>query len=107
MTEFIRRFRAHGLATGRIINISTDWARAFAGEIAYGASKAALEAFTRSVAVEAGGYGITVNAIAAGPVQTGYITPELEARVLPGIPRIGTPDDIAAAVVFLASAQAA
>jgi 3-oxoacyl-[acyl-carrier protein] reductase len=100
---------AHGLATGRIVNISTDWARAFAGEIAYGASKAALEAFTRSIAIEAGGLGITVNAVAAGPVETGYITPEIEARVLPGIPmgRIGAPQDIAAAVVFLCSAQAA
>lgn len=108
MREFCRRHQARGTMRGRIVNVSTDAARAFATEIAYGASKAALEAFTRSIACEVGHLGITVNAVAPGPVQTGYITDELEAKLLPSIPlgRIGTVDDIADAIVFFASDQA-
>jgi 3-oxoacyl-[acyl-carrier protein] reductase len=108
MAEFVRRYRARGGRTGRIINVSTDAARAFATQIGYGASKAALEALTRSVAIEVGPLGITVNTVAPGPVQTGWIGGDLERQVLPSIPlgRLGTPEDIADAIVFLASDQA-
>ena len=108
MGEFARRYKARAGTNGRIINISTDAARAFATQIGYGASKAALEALTRSVAIELGPLGITVNAVAPGPVQTGWISDSLERDVLPAIPlgRLGTPADIADVVVFLASDQA-
>ncbi len=61
-----------------------------------------------SLAIELGPLGSSVNAVAPGPVQTGYVTPELEQQLLPWIPlgRVGTPNDIADVVVFLASAQA-
>jgi 3-oxoacyl-[acyl-carrier protein] reductase len=106
--EFIERHRRRRSDFGRVINITADAARAFPTQIAYGASKYALEGFTRSIAMEAGSLKITVNAIAPGPIQTGWITPELEARVLPAIPlgSLGTPEDVADAVVFLASRQA-
>jgi len=106
--EYTRRYRARHGTWGRIVNLSTDAAQVFAGQIAYGASKAATEAFTRSLAIELGPLGITVNTVAPGPIQTGWMSDELIGRVLPDIPlgRVGYPDDIADAIVFLASQQA-
>lgn len=108
MREFANRFQARGGSYGRIISISTDTARVFPTQIAYGASKAALEAFTRAVTVELGPLDITVNCVAPGPVQTGWITAEMEAQIAPHIPlrRVGLPEEIADAVLFLASPQA-
>jgi 3-oxoacyl-[acyl-carrier protein] reductase len=108
MTEFAIRHVRRGANWGRIINISTDGASAFSGEISYGASKHALESYSRAAAVELGRYGITVNIISPGPVQTGYISKEVEERELLSIPlgRIGKPEDIAKAILFFASEQA-
>lgn len=108
IAEFVRRYQERGATWGRIINLSTDSAQCFVGSISYGASKAAIEAFTRSIAVEVGPLGITVNTIAPGPVQTAYITSESEQQLLPEIPlrRLGQPQDIADVMVFLASEQA-
>ena len=108
MAEFARRHIERGAQWGRIINISTAGAECFPSEISYGASKFALESYTRSAALELGRFGVTVNAVSLGPVQTGWITSELEREVLPSIPlgRIGAPEDVAGVVVFLASHQA-
>jgi len=108
MQEFARRHIARRSSWGRIINISTAGSDGFPAEVSYGASKFALESYTRAAAYELGPFGITVNALALGPVQTGWITPALEQALLPTIPigRIGTPKDIADVVVFLASNQA-
>jgi NAD(P)-dependent dehydrogenase (short-subunit alcohol dehydrogenase family) len=83
------------------------------GSGAYGISKAALEQMTRQLAVEWGGHGIRVNAVAPGTIRTDMIR-ELAARpeFIDGIVRatplrrIGEPEDVAAAVLFLVSQAA-
>jgi 3-oxoacyl-[acyl-carrier protein] reductase len=108
MAEYAHRHVERGARWGRIVNISTDGASAFSGEISYGVSKHALESYSRAAASELGQFGITVNIISPGPVQTGYIPSDLEEKLLSEIPlgRIGQPEDIADAIVFFASEQA-
>jgi 3-oxoacyl-[acyl-carrier protein] reductase len=108
MAEFARRHVAAGKRWGRIINVSTDAASAHAGAVSYGASKHALESYSRAAAHEFGPQGITVNIVTPGPIQTGWISPELESQVVPAIPlgRIGQPEDVADVILFLASEQA-
>ena len=103
-----REFINHRGDYGRIINVSTDASQIFAGQITYGASKATLEALTRSVALEVAQYGITVNCVSPGPTQTGWIDEEFEKIVVPLIPmgKLIQPEDIAETVLFLASEQA-
>jgi len=105
---FARRHVARRAAWGRIVNVSTAGAYVFPSEVSYGASKLALEAYTRSAAVELGQFGIGVNTVSLGPIQTGWITPELENRLRPTIPlgRLGNPEEVADVIVFLASEQA-
>lgn len=94
---------------GRIVNISTiSAAQPMPGQAAYAASKAGLEALTRTAAVETAHRGITVNAIAPGLVDTDFIAdvPDDWARMLPPR-RTARPGEIAACVGFLVSESAA
>ena len=78
------------------------------GELAYTASKGALEAFTRQLAAEVAHLGVTVNAVGPGPNDTGWIDDDLRAELLPRFPmgRFGRPEDAASLVAWLCSEEA-
>jgi 3-oxoacyl-[acyl-carrier protein] reductase len=99
---------------GRIINFSTSViGLAMPGYAVYGATKSAVETFTNIMAKELRDKGITVNAIAPGPTATALFldgkSPETIERLAKAAPleRLGTPEDIAAAVAFLAGPDSA
>jgi 3-oxoacyl-[acyl-carrier protein] reductase len=98
---------------GRIVNISSVVGQAgSAGQCNYSASKAGLIGVTKSLAQEVASRNITVNAIAPGYIQTdmtAVLPDEVRAKILAAVPlqRIGQPDDIANAIKFLVSDEAA
>jgi 3-oxoacyl-[acyl-carrier protein] reductase len=107
----VRRMLTQG--GGRVINISSIVGLSgYRGLSVYSATKAALDGFTRSLARELGGKGITVNSVAPGYLMT-EMSHGLDADDLKQIVRrtpagrLGEPEDVAAAVLFLASEQAA
>ena len=112
MKHELRIMQAQG--SGSIVNISSTFGHeGGAGASIYAASKHAVEGLTKSVALEAGGYGVRVNAVAPGPIQTGMLdrfTGGEEGKAylatLNAMKRIGQPDEIAHAILYVASAEA-
>jgi NAD(P)-dependent dehydrogenase (short-subunit alcohol dehydrogenase family) len=97
-------------AKGAIVNVTSIAGHAvhpFAGS-AYSTSKAALSALTREMAVEFAEIGVRVNAIAPGEIETAMLSPETEV-LIPRIPlhRLGQPEDVASAIFYLCSREAA
>jgi 3-oxoacyl-[acyl-carrier protein] reductase len=109
--EFVRRFRAirDTGVFGRIVNLSSGQGLApMPGELAYAATKGAVDAFTRSLSAAVANLGITVNAVDPGATDTGWIPAELKTKWQAESPmgRIGRPEDAARIVRFLASSEA-
>jgi 3-oxoacyl-[acyl-carrier protein] reductase len=107
----IKAFKVSG---GSIVNISSiNASRPVAGASVYSASKAAVEALTKSLAIELAPRCIRVNAVAPGTTDTDLLrsglSPELEAKIVEHTlygQRLGQPADIAEVVMFLASTEA-
>jgi NAD(P)-dependent dehydrogenase (short-subunit alcohol dehydrogenase family) len=112
MKHELRVMQAQG--NGSIVNISSTYGHeGAAGASVYAASKHAVEGMTKSAALEAARFGVRVNAVAPGPTETAMLTrftgtAERKAALATGVPlgRVGEPDEIARAIVFLASAKA-
>ena len=108
----LRVMQAQG--SGSIVNISSTFGHeGGAGASIYAASKHAVEGLTKSVALEAGAYGVRVNAIAPGPIDTGMLdrfTGGADGKAylatLNPQKRIGQPDEVARAIIFVASDEA-
>ena len=99
---------------GSIINVSSTYGRfGAAGASIYAASKHAIEGLTQSAALEAAEFGVRVNVVAPGPIDTGMLTrftgnDERKAGLVSTVPlkRMGKPEEIAQIIVFLASDKA-
>jgi NAD(P)-dependent dehydrogenase (short-subunit alcohol dehydrogenase family) len=100
--------------SGSIVNLSsTMGSRGAAGASMYVASKHAVEGLTKSAALEGAPFGVRVNAVAPGPIDTELLnrfvgSADRKAAMAQGVPlkRIGTPEEIAQAILFLASSKA-
>jgi NAD(P)-dependent dehydrogenase (short-subunit alcohol dehydrogenase family) len=111
MKHELRAMQAQG--SGNIINISSTYGHAGArGASVYAASKHAVEGMTKPAALEAAASGARINAVAPGPIETAMLnrftgSPERKAGLVAGVPlqRAGEPDEIANAIVFLASSK--
>jgi len=107
----LRVMQAQG--AGSVVNLSsTMGSRGAPGASLYTASKHAVEGLTKSAALEAAAFGVRVNAVAPGPVETAMLdrftgNADRKAGLVAGVPlkRAGRPEEIADAIVFLASAK--
>jgi NAD(P)-dependent dehydrogenase (short-subunit alcohol dehydrogenase family) len=112
MKHELRVMQAQG--SGSIVNLSsTAGHRGAAGASLYTASKHAVEGLTKSAALEGAAFGVRVNAIAPGPIETAMLdrftgNADRKAGLVAGVPlkRAGRPEEIADAIVFAASAKA-
>jgi NAD(P)-dependent dehydrogenase (short-subunit alcohol dehydrogenase family) len=112
MKHELRVMQAQG--TGSIVNLSSTMGqRGAAGASLYTASKHAVEGLTKSAALEAAAFGVRVNAVAPGPIETAMLdrftgNADRKAGLVAGVPlkRAGRPEEIADAIVFVASSKA-
>jgi 3-oxoacyl-[acyl-carrier protein] reductase len=104
---FVRQFESG--SGGRIVNLTSGQSLGpMTGELAYAASKGAVEVLTTSLAPELMSRGITINAVNPGPTDNGWMSDDVRAMLLERAPagRLGTAEDAARLVAFLASPEA-
>jgi NAD(P)-dependent dehydrogenase (short-subunit alcohol dehydrogenase family) len=109
MKHELRVMLAQG--SGSIVNVSSSFgSRAAAGFSVYTGSKHAVEGLTKAAAIEGAAFGVRVNAVAPGPIETGLLnrfagSKEAMEAMSTGVPmkRIGQPEEVAQAIVFLGS----
>ncbi|CAA9584258.1 MAG: 3-oxoacyl-[acyl-carrier protein] reductase [uncultured Thermomicrobiales bacterium] len=108
IAEFARRHLVRGADWGRIVGLTTGGAAGFPEEVTYGASKNALESYTRAAAGELGRHGVTANIVCPPATDTGWITPEMASAMAETGPlyHVGQPEEVAELIVFLCSHQA-
>jgi NAD(P)-dependent dehydrogenase (short-subunit alcohol dehydrogenase family) len=112
MKHELRVMQAQGF--GSIVNLSSTMGqRGAPGASLYTASKHAVEGLTKSAALEGAAFGVRVNAVAPGPIETAMLdrftgTADRKAGLVAGVPlkRAGRPEEIADAIVFVASLKA-
>jgi NAD(P)-dependent dehydrogenase (short-subunit alcohol dehydrogenase family) len=112
MKHELRVMQSQG--AGSIVNLSSTMGhRGAAGASLYAASKHAVEGLTKSAALEAAAFGVRVNAVAPGPIDTAMLdrftgNADRKAGLVAGVPmkRVGRPEEIADAIVFAASGKA-
>jgi NAD(P)-dependent dehydrogenase (short-subunit alcohol dehydrogenase family) len=112
MKHELRVMQAQG--SGSIVNLSSTMGqRGAPGASLYTASKHAVEGLTKSAALEAAAFGVRVNAVAPGPIETAMLdrftgSTDRKAGLVAGVPlkRAGRPEEIADAIVFAASPKA-
>jgi 3-oxoacyl-[acyl-carrier protein] reductase len=104
---------------GRVVNLSSTSALGYRGQANYAAAKAGIQGFTKTLAIELGRFGVTANAVAPGVIETDMIRATAERLGVPledflaaaakDVPagRVGRPEDVAAAVAFFCSEEAA
>jgi 3-oxoacyl-[acyl-carrier protein] reductase len=109
IAEFARRHIGRGATWGRIVGLTSGGPLGFPEEVSYGAAKAAQENFTMSAAFELAEHGITANIVHPPVTDTGWITPAVERLVRDSdeLFHIGSPEDVANVIAFLASDHAA
>ncbi len=107
--EFVKRFKARTTGEfGKIINFTSGYPlEPNPGNLAYSATKSAVNRFTTSASLEVAPYKITINAIDPGPTDTGWMSPDLKKQLRSAAPfgRLGFPEDAALLVKFLASQE--
>jgi len=114
MTRAVQSFMVDA-RWGRIVNLSSTSALGNRGQVNYAAAKAGLQGFTKTLAIELGPFGVTANAVAPGFIATdmtaatarrmGVSFEEFEKAMAAqtAVRRVGTPEDVAGAVAYLAS----